>query len=285
MDAPTDDELHALLQTVIARLMKMLTRRGVLVEDMGQDLPGRAGCRRRGERARCGRCSRGHHLPNRRPRAGQVLTERRDAARGSGRCAADIDGFSLHAAGSKVTASGWNSCAVAITPGSFRRTGCRSRRRAGAMSQKHTVARATAPVLEPAGVHKGLRRWFPWPRLHLIIRFHGAGAPTPLAVPWWCPQGPRWEERAPQPPASECVVQTETNPDRHRPHRIAWARLLKRVFDIDMQHCPNCGAGSSRSSRAILRRTGDREDPDPPGTGSAAAARGRERGGGKTEAA
>jgi dihydrofolate reductase len=34
--APTDDELHALLQTVIARLMKLLTRRGVLVEDMGQ---------------------------------------------------------------------------------------------------------------------------------------------------------------------------------------------------------------------------------------------------------
>ena len=32
---PTDDELHALLQTVIARLMKMLTRRGVLVEEMG----------------------------------------------------------------------------------------------------------------------------------------------------------------------------------------------------------------------------------------------------------
>jgi hypothetical protein len=34
--APTDEELRALLQTVIARLMKMLTRRGVLVEDMGQ---------------------------------------------------------------------------------------------------------------------------------------------------------------------------------------------------------------------------------------------------------
>jgi len=33
---PTDDELHALLQTVITRLMKMLTRRGVLVEDMGR---------------------------------------------------------------------------------------------------------------------------------------------------------------------------------------------------------------------------------------------------------
>ena len=34
--APTDDELHALLQTVITRLMKMFTRRGVLIEEMGQ---------------------------------------------------------------------------------------------------------------------------------------------------------------------------------------------------------------------------------------------------------
>ncbi|MGH8650783.1 MAG: IS91 family transposase, partial [Gammaproteobacteria bacterium] len=23
--------------------------------------------------------------------------------------------------------------------------------------------------------------------------------------------------------------------------RISWARLLKRVFDIDIEHCPNCG--------------------------------------------
>ena len=36
MGSPTDDELHALLQAIITRLMKMLTRRGVLVEDMGQ---------------------------------------------------------------------------------------------------------------------------------------------------------------------------------------------------------------------------------------------------------
>jgi hypothetical protein len=34
--APTDDELHALLQTAVTRPMKMLTRRGVPVEDMGQ---------------------------------------------------------------------------------------------------------------------------------------------------------------------------------------------------------------------------------------------------------
>jgi hypothetical protein len=34
--APTGDEVHALLQTIITRLMKLLTRRGVLVEDTGQ---------------------------------------------------------------------------------------------------------------------------------------------------------------------------------------------------------------------------------------------------------
>ena len=26
----------------------------------------------------------------------------------------------------------------------------------------------------------------------------------------------------------------------HSPARMSWARLLKRVFDIDLEHCPNC---------------------------------------------
>ena len=25
------------------------------------------------------------------------------------------------------------------------------------------------------------------------------------------------------------------------PARMGWARLLKRVFDIDLEHCPQCG--------------------------------------------
>ena len=36
------------------------------------------------------------------------------------------------------------------------------------------------------------------------------------------------------------------------PGRISWARLLKRVFDIDMQRCPNCGAGELKIIAAIL---------------------------------
>jgi hypothetical protein len=39
--------------------------------------------------------------------------------------------------------------------------------------------------------------------------------------------------------------------------RTSWARLLKRVFDIDVEHCPNCSgalkiiaAPSTRSGQA-----------------------------------
>lgn len=34
--ASTDDELHALLQTIIVRPIKLLTRRGILIQDMGE---------------------------------------------------------------------------------------------------------------------------------------------------------------------------------------------------------------------------------------------------------
>jgi len=33
--------------------------------------------------------------------------------------------------------------------------------------------------------------------------------------------------------------------------RISYAQLLKRVFEIDMQHCPNCG-GELKIIAAIL---------------------------------
>lgn len=35
---------------------------------------------------------------------------------------------------------------------------------------------------------------------------------------------------------------------------VRWARLLKRVFDVDMQHCPNCCAGELQIIAAILER-------------------------------
>ncbi len=64
------------------------------------------------------------------------------------------------------------------------------------------------------------------------------------------PQGPSAQAQAAteSAAAAECEVETV----QARPHRISWARLLKRVFDIDMQHCPNCGAGELKIIAAIL---------------------------------
>ena len=36
------------------------------------------------------------------------------------------------------------------------------------------------------------------------------------------------------------------------PVRIRWTRLLKRVFEIDLEHCPNCG-GELKIIAAILK--------------------------------
>ena len=35
------------------------------------------------------------------------------------------------------------------------------------------------------------------------------------------------------------------------PARLSWARLLKRVFDIDLEHCPQCG-GALKIIAAIV---------------------------------
>ena len=42
----------------------------------------------------------------------------------------------------------------------------------------------------------------------------------------------------------------------------AGARLLKRVFDVDVEHCPNCG-GALKGYRRSFDRSQDRLD-DPP---------------------
>ena len=63
------------------------------------------------------------------------------------------------------------------------------------------------------------------------------------------PTRPRYMPKKRLPRIAECEVETV----QARPHHVSWARLLKRVFDIDMQHCPNCRAGELKIIAAILR--------------------------------
>jgi hypothetical protein len=150
--APTDDELHALLHTVIARLMKMLTRRGVLVEEMGQTWLAEPDAD--GDEARTLRPLQVAAITYRiafGPRAGQkVLTLRGAMARfGLARelLCSDIDGFSLHAA--VRVASARAQAAGAAVPlhhpaGAGRRESAAQRRRPGGTQAQDTLG-ATAP--------------------------------------------------------------------------------------------------------------------------------------------
>jgi hypothetical protein len=126
--------------------------------------------------------------------------------------------------------------------------------------------------LSPQEFMQRLAALVPRPRLHLI-RFHGVLAPNAKLRPLVVPQGPEVQEQA-----TEVVVADEYEVETvlARPHRVSWARLLKRVFDIDMQHCPNCGAGELKIIAAILERpvlekilTHLGLDPQPPPRGRA----------------
>jgi hypothetical protein len=66
------------------------------------------------------------------------------------------------------------------------------------------------------------------------------------------PQGPPKDEEVPGVAASG--VQCEAQTAQVGPGRISWARLLKRVFDIDLQRCPHCGAGELKIIAAVLER-------------------------------
>ena len=77
-------------------------------------------------------------------------------------------------------------------------------------------------------------------------------------------------------PAQGDQANEQDSGEPNRPGRIGWARLLKRVFDIDMSHCPNCGQGQLKILAPILERAAIEKilthlgiDPQPPPRGQA----------------
>ncbi len=92
-------------------------------------------------------------------------------------------------------------------------------------------------VMSPQEFMQRLAALVPRPRLHLI-RFHGVLAPNAGL-------------RAAIVPGPAHNVSVPADEDAHgAPARMGWARLLKRVFDLDLEHCPQCG-GDFRIIAAI----------------------------------
>ena len=118
----------------------------------------------------------------------------------------------------------------------------------------------------------------PRPRLHLI-RFHGVLAPNSKLRSLVVPQAPPAQAQAATEAAEAAVLRppiAKLRPLRRDRASISWARLLKRVFDIDMEHCPNCGGGELKIIAAILERPVIQKilshlglDPQPPPRGRA----------------
>jgi hypothetical protein len=280
--APTDDELHALLQTIITRLMKMLTRRGVLVEDTGQTYlaePDGDG----EEEARTLRPLQAAAVTYRiafGPRAGQKVLTLRDAmpreATARQPLCADTDGFSLHAA-VRVEAHDRKRleqlCRYITRPAlSDERVRLNDGGQVELKLKTPWRDGTTHLVMSPLEFMQRLAALVPRPRLHLI-RFHGVLAPNAKLRALVVPKESAETEQTTEPTAvAECEIETA----QARPGRIGWARLLKRVFDIDMQHCPNCGAGELKIIAAILERSVIEKilthlglDPQPPPRGRA----------------
>ena len=99
-------------------------------------------------------------------------------------------------------------------------------------------------MMSPLEFMQRLAALVPRPRLHLI-RFHGVLAPNAKLRALVVPHEPV--------PHAALPAECEATCAHRRLVRLSWAKLLKRVFDLDLEHCPNCG-GQLNIIAAILEQ-------------------------------
>ena len=252
---PTDEALQLVLRKIITRTMKLLTRRGVLVEEEGStyvaDNDGDSDEARTLRPLQAAACTYRIAFG---PRSGQkVLTVQGAMPREKDfkqTLCADIDGFSLHAAvrcGADDRQALEQLCRY-ITRPALANERVQTNAAGQVVLKLKTAWRdgTTHLVMSPLEFMQRLAALVPRPRLHLI-RFHGVLAPNAKLRALVVPQEPEAPAQEAQP------AQCEANGAHHRPVRLSWAKLLKRVFEIDMEHCPNCG-GELKIIAAILEQ-------------------------------
>ncbi|MGH8480819.1 MAG: transposase, partial [Gammaproteobacteria bacterium] len=232
--APTAEQLQTLLARIITRLMKFLTRKGFLIKEQGMSYLADTDPDTALGPLRAAACTYRIALG---PRAGQKVLSlqtvpTREPPLTPVRCV-DEQGFSLHA----------EVCCAAHERHKLEHL-CRYITRPAIANERLTLNRAgdvvlqlkspyhdgtTHVVMSPLELMQRLAALVPRPRLHLI-RFHGVLAPNARLRPEIIPSVPLNAH----PPSAD-------PPDPAAPARLSWARLLKRVFNIDIEHCPHCG--------------------------------------------
>jgi len=233
--APTGDELQALLAKIITRILKCLTRQGALVEAEGRTYLGEIDADHALTPLQAASCTYRIALG---PRAGQKVLSlqtlpSRPAQSSQAPCA-NAHGFSLHAAvrcGADQRKALEHLCRYITRPAIANERLKRNRAGQVVLQLKSAYKDGTTHiVMSPLEFLQRLAALVPRPRLHLI-RFHGVLAPHAKLRAAIVPAP---AENASGQPADPAHAQPS-------PARMSWARLLKRVFDIDLEHCPQCG--------------------------------------------
>ncbi len=238
--APTTQQLQAVLTRIITRLLKILTRKGALIEEQG--LPYLAALDADPALAPLHTAACTYRIALG-PRRGQkVLTWKDPALRLASQEApqssdcVSVQGFSLHAAtrcGAQQRQQLERLCRYITRPALGHKR--LSRTPAGeVVLQLKTPYRdgTTHLVMTPLEFLQRLAALVPRPRLHLI-RFHGVLAPNAAVRAQIVPGRP---DQALDPAQAHDDI-----PEASPPARLSWAQLLKRVFDIDLTICPQCG--------------------------------------------
>ncbi len=246
--APTTEQLQTLLNQIIKRTMKLLTRLGYLIEEEGMTYMAETDDTDNAmsplQSAACTyRIALG-------PRAGQKVLMMQLVpsfdAQDTPQLCVNQQGFSLHAA---------VRCAINqrhkleklcryITRPAIANDRLKLNSAGDVVLQLKSSYRdgTTHIVMSPLEFMQRLAALVPRPRLNLI-RFHGVLAPNAklraVIVPGWSVS------------VNETADELVDAPHHVSSTRMSWARLLKRVFDIDIEHCPHCGGGSGYTDLGI----------------------------------
>ncbi len=231
--APTRHELQGLLEKIIVRLLRRLTRLGYLVEEEGMTYLADRGADNPLTALQAASCTYRIAMG---PRAGQKVLSLRTVPGRDGRSSAtvlcaDAHGFSLHAGvrcGTHQRKALERLCRY-ITRPAIANERLKEDAAGNVVLQLKSPWRdgTTQLRMTPLEFMQRLAALVPRPRLHLI-RFHGVLAPNAGLRAAIVP-GPA------EKPADDAAHHAHATPAR-----LGWARLLKRVFDLDLEHCPQC---------------------------------------------
>jgi hypothetical protein len=228
---PTKTELGEVLSKIIARITKLLEKRGLIKRDEDDHLQINLEEDDALARLQAGAATYRFTLgPNKGKKALTLKTVSENDHNSTAGLVATNSGFSLHA-GVAIVGNEREKieklCRYIARPAIALERLCLNQRGQVVYTLKKPHSDGTTHiVMTPIDLLERLAAIVPRPRVHLT-RFAGVFAPhfkyRSMVVPKLkVPQPPKDEEKAPN-------------------SRISWARLLKRVFGLDVETCPACG--------------------------------------------